>query len=338
VGAPAAPEHASGQTAARSEASDVFAVWGLTARIVVDDARALPEARRIADAELAAITAACSRFSDSELSRVNGRTGRSDPIELSPLLAEFVAVALAAAADTDGDVDPTLGGDLDRLGYDRDFAALPLDSMTAFDSMTALDGMTASIASRRPGWPRIALTGRMLSLPHDLRLDLGATAKAHAADRTAARIAERTGSDVLVELGGDLATAGRGGRLWEVLVQDLPADPAQQIAVPGGAGVATSSTQKRRWRSDGRPRHHILDPRFGLPAEDVWKTVTVAAADCVRANTLSTAAIVRGHRAPAWLRGLGADARLVARDGSIVTTGAWPAESRRAGEHEEVPR
>ncbi len=308
--APAAPERVAGGT----EASDEFAVWGLTARIVVDEPDALREARRIADADLAAISAACSRFTDSELTCVNASSDRSDGVELSPLLAEFVAVALAAAADTDGDVDPALGGDLDRLGYDRDFATLPLD------------GLTASAASRRPGWPRIALTGSVLSLPDDLQLDLGATAKAHAADRIAARIAAETGSDTLVELGGDLATAGCGGRLWEVLVQDLPGDPAQQIAVPNGAGVATSSTQKRRWRTGGRSRHHILDPRFGLPAEEVWRTATVAATDCVRANTLSTAAIVRGQRAPSWLRELGADARLVSRDGSIVTMGRWPAE------------
>lgn len=315
MGAPAAREHAS----RRAEASDEFAVWGVTARIVVDRPDALVEARRIADAELAAITSACSRFTDSELSRVNDTATRGDGIELSPLLAEFVAVALAAAADTGGDVDPTLGGDLDRLGYDRDFAALPLDGRSA-------GGVTASVATRRPGWSRVALTGGVLRLPDDLRLDLGATAKAHAADRIAARIAGETGTDVLVELGGDLATAGRSGRLWEILVLDLPGDPAQQIAVPNGAGVATSSTQKRRWRSDGRARHHILDPRFGLPAEEVWRTVTVAASDCVRANTLSTAAIVRGRRSPSWLRERGADARLVGTDGSIVTTGRWPVD------------
>ncbi len=315
MGAPAARE----RPAVPVGASQRFAVWGLTARIVVADPDALGDARRIADAELAAITAACSRFTDSELTRVYAVTDRGDGVELSPLLAEFIGVALAAAADTDGDVDPTLGGDLERLGYDRDFATLPMDGRTA-------GGMTASVTSRRTGWPRIALDGLVLSIPAGLRLDLGATAKAHSADRIAARIAGTTGSDTLVELGGDLATAGRSGRLWEVLVQDLPGDPAQQIAVPNGVGVATSSTQKRRWRNDGRARHHILDPRFGLPAEEVWRTATVAAPDCVRANTVSTAAIVRGLRAPSWLRERGADARLVARDGSIVTTGRWPAD------------
>lgn len=302
--------------AARDLVHEDFAVWGVDARVVVSDPAALTEARGIADAELAAVTAVASRFEPgSELSRINADDRPAEGVELSPLLAEFVAVALAAAADTEGDVDPTLGGDLDRLGYDRDFATLPVD------------GVTLSVTrSRRPGWQRVSLDGRVLTLADDLRLDLGATAKAHAADRIARRIAEETGADTLVSLGGDIATAGAGDRLWEVLVQDLPADPAQQIAIPNGAGVATSSTQKRRWRSDGQARHHILDPRFGLPADDVWRSVTVAATTCVRANALSTASIVRGLKAPAWLRGLGADARLVARDSSIVTTGRWPAD------------
>ena len=59
----------------------------------------------------------------------------------------------------------------------------------------------------------------------------------------------------------------------------------------------------------------------------MWRTVSVAAASCVDANTASTAAIVRGASAPRWLASLGLPARLVAPDGSILTVGAWPKAS-----------
>ncbi len=55
-----------------------------------------------------------------------GATGPAT-LSVSPLLAEAVAVALRAARITDGDVDPTVGGVLADLGYDRDFAELTRD-------------------------------------------------------------------------------------------------------------------------------------------------------------------------------------------------------------------
>jgi thiamine biosynthesis lipoprotein len=56
----------------------------------------------------------------------------------------------------------------------------------------------------------------------------------------------------------------------------------------------------------------------------VWRTVSVVAASALDANTASTAAMVMGASAPAWLERLGLDARLVATDGAVVRTGAWP--------------
>jgi thiamine biosynthesis lipoprotein len=61
-----------------------------------------------------------------------------------------------------------------------------------------------------------------------------------------------------------------------------------------------------------------------MPAERVWRTVSVAARSCVEANMLSTAAVIRGQRAPAWLRGHGVAARLVDAAGRVVTVGGWP--------------
>jgi thiamine biosynthesis lipoprotein len=62
--------------------------------------------------------------------------------------------------------------------------------------------------------------------------------------------------------------------------------------------------------------------------EPVWRSVSAAAPNCLDANALTTAAIVQGRNAVAWLQARSADARLVAIDGSVVTTGRWPQEAR----------
>jgi thiamine biosynthesis lipoprotein len=82
----------------------------------------------------------------------------------------------------------------------------------------------------------------------------------------------------------------------------------------------------RRWRVGAAEFHHIVDPRTGAPADEVWRRVSVVARTCVEANTASTAAIVRGESAPAWLARAGLPARLVRRDGTTAHTCGWPAE------------
>jgi FAD:protein FMN transferase len=107
-------------------------------------------------------------------------------------------------------------------------------------------------------------------------------------------------------------------------VADRPgSEPVQTVAVSGG-GLATSSTTARVWRRGGVATHHLLDPRTGLTAPSDWKAVTVAATTCLEANALSTAAVVLGAGAPAWLAQRGAAALLQGRDGALVRTGAWP--------------
>jgi thiamine biosynthesis lipoprotein len=73
--------------------------------------------------------------------------------------------------------------------------------------------------------------------------------------------------------------------------------------------------------------HHILDPRTGWSADPVWRTVSVASETCLAANTVSTAAIVRGWRALDWIRALDIPARLVGSDRSVRTIGQWPPDN-----------
>lgn len=301
-------------------------LWTTTARVVLDrrDRRHLPAAEACVREVTAAVDAACSRFrADSEL------LARADALvrgtEVSPLLASLVHQAVDAARLTDGDVDPTLGRRMVRLGYDAAFVDGAL--VTAGPGPEVSPDLLARAFDVRPAWQRILLSGTFLRVPEGVTLDLGATAKAAAADMAAASITARLGIGALVSLGGDVATAGpdpSGG--WQVRVQDLDDDPADHVRIASGWSVATSSTQKRRWEQDGHARHHILDPRWGLPVDPVWRSVTVVAPSCVTANTMTTAAVVRGHAAVDWLRQSGRAARLVAADGSVVRLGGWPAE------------
>jgi thiamine biosynthesis lipoprotein len=283
----------------------------------VTEPAVLPEARARVMRELGEIDLACSRFrDDSELARVNRAAGRWEGV--SHLFLISLQVALRAARVTDGDVDPTVGRALRLAGYDRDFAELR-------------KGPPARVVlAATPGWRSIEVDERRgaVRVPRGVELDLGATAKALAADRAAASAAARAQSSVLVNLGGDVAVAGDappGG--WAVRVTDdhaAPFDaPGQTISIASG-GLATSSTTVRHWAGDSERLHHIFDPSSGRPATVIWRTVSVAARSCVDANIASTAAIVRGEEAPAWLESAGMPARLVATDGSVLRIGAWP--------------
>lgn len=312
---------------------------GTTARVVAWPASHLGTALGAVDAEIARLDREASRFRhDSDLSRLN-RAGEGVYL-LSAGLAEAIGVALFAARWTDGLADPTIGEAVLAAGYDRDFAALEVageaadaaaDAATgAGEAADEAGGEPPGAGVRAPGWRTIGLDGRFCRMPAGLRLDLGATAKALGADRSAAAAARAMGGDggVLVSLGGDLAVAGRpptGG--WPVLATDShPAgsdELGQQVRLGAGA-LATSSTTRRRWRRAGRVLHHVIDPRTGAPAGGPWRTASVAASSCVDANAASTAAIVAGSDAEAWLEANGLAARLVAGDGTVVLVGDWP--------------
>jgi thiamine biosynthesis lipoprotein ApbE len=234
-------------------------------------------------------------------------------------------VALAAARLTGGDVDPTCGTSLVRLGYDRDFARARRHTSTL-----------RRPASPAPGWRSVEfdpVVGQV-RVPAGVVLDLGATAKALAADRAALTIAAEVGCGVLVNLGGDIRVAGPpppGG--WGVGIADNigfdagPGPEAGHTVLISTGGLATSGTAVRSWRRGSARLHHIIVPGTGLPARSCWRAVSVAAATCVDANTASTAAILRGERAAAWLAGLGLPARLVRHGGEAVTVAGWPAEA-----------
>ncbi len=171
-----------------------------------------------------------------------------------------------------------------------------------------------------------------IRIPAGTALDLGATAKAWAADLVATGVEEELGEPALVSLGGDLAIASPDGTPWRVAVAEHPGDLRERsacVVTLTEGGLATSSTRVRRWTRRGTVRHHLLDPRTGEPAHEVWRTVTATGPSAVAANTASTAAVVLGRAALPWLEDRGVTARLLDAHGRVRATGGWPLDAER---------
>ena len=294
-------------------ATTSFRALGTTALLVTPDASALDESERILRRELDAIDRACSRFrDDSELSGVNRASGA--PAPAGPLLREAVRAALEAARTTGGDVDPTIGDAMAACGYDRDFSRI-----------SGALGTTPRASHRLPRWRAVVVddTRGTVRVPAGTMLDLGATAKALAADRAARAIHAATGPRCWCRSAGTSPWPGRPPAAgWPVRVTDDhrgtgPATRWSDIrdgglatsAPPPGAGVAAGASTTSSIPAPARRRRGLAHGRAS-PRGPVS-----------RPTSASTAAIVRGRSAPAWLAARGLPARLVAPDGAVTRVG-----------------
>lgn len=288
----------------RAMGSDI-AIWLQQA----DEPAARRELRR-AEALFAATESWMTRFDPaSELSRLNSRPG--DWVEVSPALWAAIDRALELAALTGGLFDPTLLRAVTAAGYDATFDA----TWHAADRPRAA-GWRLDEGSGAPGgrWSEVELDPARLAvrLPDGAGVDLGGIGKG----LTARKVVEQLAAcgPCLVDAGGDL-TAGDGpdgAAGWPVAIAYPGASPSGASPLNlwlSGATLATSGADYRWWTQDGARRHHLIDPRTGLPAASDVLTATVLAADAGTAEAWATALWVAGSRDGARLaeaRGLAA--------------------------------
>ena len=259
-----------------------------------------------------------SRFlPESELSRLNARAGET--VEVSLLLCEVLASALAAASATGGLYDPTLLHQIVAVGYGRSFDELPRSQ-----------GPAVELGALRPGgdWRGVTLDreARTVRLPLGAGLDFGGIAKGMAVDATLARLQAWGITTALVNAGGDLAVLGLppGAEAWTLAVPGR--DTQWAIPLRRGA-LATSGIARRHWCQGDEERHHLLDPRTGTPAESGLWSVTAVAEHCAQAEVAAKVAFLLGARAGAtFLERIGLAGVLVHEDGQLTTAGDWPRE------------
>ena len=185
---------------------------------------------------------------------------------VSPLFASTLSTALDVAAETAGLVDPTLCG----------------------------------------RWSEVVVSGKLLSRPPGMALDLNGVAKALAVDETVATL----DGPGFVSVGGDLAARGP-------VDVALPAGGAIRVVA---GGLATSGTASRGT--------HLVDPATGRPSESRWEQVTASGVTCLAADVAAKTGFLLGDDGPGWLDARGIPGRFVAVEGEIVENDTWARSTR----------
>ncbi len=283
-----------------------FRAMGTDVELLLNPAVDADEAEQALDAaarEIAAIETLASRFDrESELSRLNA----AGTMEVSPDLMRLVTLALQMRDATAGRFDPTLHAAIVAAGYDRTLDDIPAD------------GPAAGVP--QPGGGDVDANPQtgVITLGMGVALDLGGIAKGWAADR-AADLLGMAGS-CLVSMGGDIAVRGSlDGEPWPIEVQH--GEGTAVIGLTRG-GMATSGTDRRRWRRDGKDMHHVIDPATGRPSDTDLVRVTAVAEDAAHAEVWATALLVSGSGAAAdEADRMGMPTVLVAADGNTTSAG-----------------
>ena len=262
-----------------SESSELYAMdtvmsltaYGSHAREAIDSA----------SAEIQRLDKLFSISSETgDIYRVN-RDGEGD---LSEDTRSLLASALEYGKDTNGIFDCTIEPVMEAWGFTTKNYRIPSDSELA-ELLSHVDAST------------VTLSGNHVTLPEDVKLDLGGIAKGFTSARVMEVFKNSGVTSGIISLGGNVQTLGTkpDEKLWRVGIQD-PNDLNAMFAVVevSDEAVITSGAYQRYFEENGVHYHHIIDPRTGYPAESGLTSVTIISPDGTLADALSTSLFIMG--------------------------------------------
>jgi len=225
---------------------------------------------------------------DSDVSQFN-RSTSTDWIEIDAETATVVARAIEISQQTDGAFDITVGPAVNAWKFGPDKSEFQPPSNAEIAQLQKRVGyQRLSVRSEPPGLKK--------TLP-ELQIDLSAIAKGYAVDRVAGSIGELGYGRYMVEVGGEVLTAGQraNGGPWVVGVEQ-PDETKKQMTLQKieleNKAVATSGDYRNFHEYDGRRYSHTIDPKTCRPVDHNISVASIIADDCMTADALATAAMV----------------------------------------------
>lgn len=235
-----------------------------------------------------------SIYNDSSLiSDINAnRSDRTDT-----LFREVFRVAAEVSSESGGLFDITVGPLVKAWGFGPD--AMKRFDPSMLDSLLALVGMS-----------KIRLEGdRIIKADPGMFIDMNAIAQGYTVDLAVDLIVSRGIKECLVEVGGEVRTAGdKNGMGWKVGI-DAPSDgnftPGADIQATirlDDRALATSGNYRKFYMENGVKYSHTIDPGTGYPVRHTLLSATIIAPTGALADAWATACMAGGkERAIAFI-------------------------------------
>lgn len=218
----------------------------------------------------------------------------SDASAPVPVSADFMTVMTAANeihTRSEGMFDVTLGPLIELWGFGSRKPEDPIPADADIETALSFVGQTRVLTLDRG-------TSTISKSDPKVGVNLSAIAKGFGIDAVAAGLKDLGIDNYLVEIGGDLVTAGRNqhGEAWRIGIEKPePGEKAIELVVKlAGKGLATSGDYRNFVERDGVRYSHIIDPVTGRPITHKTTSVTVVAENAMIADAWATAMLVLG--------------------------------------------
>lgn len=224
-----------------------------------------------------------SRFrDDSELAVLNSNLNKET--EVSREMKEVLELCVKFNKLSGGYFDPRVIGNLERIGYDKDFREIGV-----FVEVGEIG--LESFAERLEN--NLILDAKKSMVIFQKRMDTTGIAKGYTVDEAARSLLKSGFKNFIVDAGGDMYAAGSDAdKDWTIGIEGL--EENKFMLKLKDAGIATSGISRKRWTIGGQKFHHLINPKDPEKFSFDIKTVTVIADKTVEADGRAKVLVLMG--------------------------------------------
>jgi len=260
--------------------------------VAIDHSKSIDQAelQSAVDQALGQVNVQMSNWdASSEISRFNAAAA-GESLSVSGELHHVMQTAQDVHVASDGAFDVTVGALIDLWGFGAGQTRSDMPSDAEIAQAMACCGQAQSVELE---------AGGLKKLNSGAEVYLSSIGKGFGVDQVAAVLKGYGITDYMVEIGGDLYTAGRNpeGQPWQIGIETPQAFDRGVTQVVGlsDMGMATSGDYRNFFDHDGTRYSHIIDATTGRPVTHDTASVTVLTDNAMLADAWATAMLVMGR-------------------------------------------